>query len=51
MTYVISFLKERVLDGCRVGLGFLRTTELFLVADEGALKLCALLFDRGLVYL
>ena len=40
MTYVISFLKERVLDGCRVGLGFLRTTELFLVADEGALKLC-----------
>ena len=39
MTYVISFLKETVLDGCRIAMGFLQTTELFLVADEGALKL------------
>ena len=39
MTYVISFLKETVLDGCRIAMGFLQTTELFLVVDEGALKL------------
>ena len=39
MTYVISFLKENVLDGCRIAMGLLQTTELFLVADEGALKL------------
>ena len=36
---LISFLKETVLDGCRIAMGFLQTTELFLVADEGALKL------------
>lgn len=38
MTYMISFLKENVSDGYRIAMGLPQATQLFAVANEGALN-------------